>query len=270
LISEQQQECKLTVQKKRVRRFPFTEEQMADAFERFIVARRGLPGVGRVSKVFREVACQQGRPDFVAVAGRKRRFLSGNSVSLKLAGSLVLSFLHEGAGRTTAYLCEHSGLSLRTVRGALAELVKHRYVRRTPSGAFMASASRSLRTLEVVAIELKLDRPRRAVFQAQQCRAFAQRVLIVIPPSQLRTYRKYSVALRRWGIGVATFEPGSGEFVLCRKPRRSKPHSLQHQAYAMFQIFDESSRAMQWSDTGGRHPSTRCVGRGARRILKND
>lgn len=217
---------------------------MADAFERFIVDKRGLPGVGRISKIFREINCQQGRPDFVAIIGRKRRFLNGNRVSLKLAGSLVLSFLHEGAGRTPAYLCEHSGLSIRSVRQALAELSRHHYAKRTASGAFIANPSSSLHTVEVIAIELKLDRPRRAIFQAQQCRAFAQRVLIVVPPSQLRTYQRYKVALRRWGIGIATFDLGTTKFVLQRKPRAGKPHSKQHHAYAKFQLLDDVSRAV--------------------------
>ncbi len=231
------------VRRKPIRRFPYTEEQMAVAFERFIVAKCGLPGVGPISKIFREINCQQGRPDFVAIVGRKKRFLNGDTVSLKLAGSLVLSFLHEGAGRTPGYLCEHSGLSVRSVRQALAELVRHRYVKRTASGAFVANPASSLHTVEVMAIELKLDRPRRAIFQAQQCRAFAQRVLIVIPPSRLDAYRKYRLALRRWGIGIGTFDVTSDEFVLRRKPRSSKPHSKQHQAYAKFQLLDETSRA---------------------------
>ncbi|MGE0481707.1 MAG: hypothetical protein AB7Q17_14675 [Phycisphaerae bacterium] len=224
-------------------RFDYTECEMADAFERFVLGKRGLPGVGRVSKLFREVSCQQGRPDFVALMGPKHRFLKGSTVSLKLAGSIVLSLLHEGAGRTSAYLCEHSGLSLRSVQQALSELVRHRYVKCTGSGTYVANPSSSLQTVEVIAIELKLDRPRRAIFQAQQCRAFAQRVLIVVPPSQLGTYRKYKVALRRWGIGIATFDPVSGEFDLRRKPRSGRPHSKQHQAYAKFQLLHDASRA---------------------------
>ena len=50
------------------RRFPFTEEEMADAFERLLKAGRTLHGVGRFSRVFREVVCHHGRPDFVALA----------------------------------------------------------------------------------------------------------------------------------------------------------------------------------------------------------
>lgn len=223
-------------------RFEYTERQMADAFERFVLEKRGLPGIGRVSRLFREVPCQQGRPDFVALMGRKYRFLKGNTVSQKLAGSVVLSFLHEGVGRTPAYLCEHSGLSVRSIKQALGELVRHRYVNCTKTGAYLANPSSSLQTVEVMGIELKLDRPRRAIFQAQQCRAFAQRVLIVVPPSQLRTYRKYQVAIQRWGIGVATFDPGSCEFVLRRKPRSGRPHSKQHQVYAKFQLLEDASR----------------------------
>lgn len=222
-------------------RFAYSEEQMGDALERFLKAEGGLPGVGRFSRVFREVDCQQGRPDFIALSRARPSFLIGKSISVKLAGSLVLSLLHEGAPRTARYLSEKSGLSPRSVKQALTELVAHDYVNRTEHGSFVVSPKRSLRKVEVLAIELKLDRPRRALFQAQQARSFAQRVLIVVPPSQSRLYDKYKIALRRWGIGLGTFDPGTDEFELLRSPRSSRPRSLQHQAYALFQLIDESS-----------------------------
>src|SRR4051812_38358481 len=105
------------------RHFPYTEDEMADALERLLKAGRALPGVGRLSRVFREVDCQRGRPDFIALARGTTRFLNGKSISSKFAGSLVLSFLHERAPRSLSYLCEHSGLSLRAIRGATTELV---------------------------------------------------------------------------------------------------------------------------------------------------
>lgn len=216
---------------------------MADSFALFISLNNGLPGIGPISQVFREVDCQQGRPDFIAIPLGRRRFLSGKPVNLKLAGSLLLSFLHEGAPRTATYLCERSGLAGRTVRNAAAELVALGYAKRTASGAYVANSSRSMRDVQVLAIELKLDRPRRAVFQAQQARAFAQRVLIVVPPSQEGLYERYSVALRRWGIGLATYDPETQAFALCRTPRASKPRSRQHQAYAAFQLLDDASRS---------------------------
>jgi hypothetical protein len=220
--------------------FSYSEEEMADAFQQFMNEKRGLPGIGRFSRVFREIDCQQGRPDFIALSRTHKKFLTGNTITVKLAGSLVLSLLHENAMRTPEYLARHSGLSIRSVESALSELLVHKYVKRSASGAYFINSGRSLRAIEVVAIELKLDRPRRALFQAQQARSFAQQVLIVVPPRQAKLYEKYAVALRRWGIGLATFEPQTLEFSVCRAPRTSRPRSRQHQAYAMFQLLHDS------------------------------
>jgi len=218
------------------RRFPFTEEEMADAFERLLKAGRTLRGVGRFSRVFREVDCHRGRPDFVALAHGTTRFLAGRSVTVKFAGSLVMSFLHERAPRSLAYLCEHSGLSMRTVESAMDELVERKYVLRAESGSCLLNPSRPLRQVRVWAFELKLDKPRRAVFQAQQYRSFAQGVLIVVPPEQLALYDKFKLAIRRWGIGLASFNPLTEEFIVTRPPRIGRPHSRHHQAYALFQL----------------------------------
>jgi hypothetical protein len=95
--------------------------------------------------------------------------------------------------------------------------------------------------VQVWAFELKLDKPKRAVFQAQQYRSFAQRVMIVVPPNQYAIYKKFRLAMRRWGIGLATFDPTSLEFVVRRAPRLGHPHSRQHQAYALFQLLGDTS-----------------------------
>lgn len=209
---------------------------MADSFERLLRTGRSLPGVGRLSRVFREVDCQRGRPDFVALARGSTRFLTGKSISAKFSGSLMLSFLHERAPRSLAYLSEHSGLSMRVVSDATNELVHRRYAVRTQSGSFILNPARLLRQVQVWAFELKLDKPKRAVFQAQQYRSFAQRVLIVVPPRQLALYNRFQVPIRRWGIGLATFDPVTSEFRIHRPPRLGHPHSRHHQAYALFQL----------------------------------
>jgi hypothetical protein len=219
-----------------VRRFPFTEEEMADAFECVLNAGKTLPGVGRFSRVFREVDCHRGRPDFVALARGTTRFLAGKSITVTFAGSLVMSFLHERAPRSLAYVCEHSGLSRRTIESATDELVKRKYVLRTESGSCLLNPRRPLRQVRVWAFELKLDKPKRAVFQAQQYRSFAQGVLIVVPPEQLALYDKFELAMGRWGIGLASFNPLTEEFIVARPPRIGRPHSRHHQAYALFQL----------------------------------
>jgi len=221
------------------RRFPFTEEEMADAFERLLKAGRALPGVGRLSRVFREVDCHRGRPDFIALARGTTRFLTGRSITLKFAGSLVMSFLHDRSPRSTAYLREHSGLSLRSIKSAVNELVERKYVLRVGVDSFLLNPARPLRQVHVWAFELKLDKPKRAVFQAQQYRSFAQSVLIVAPPSQRPLYKNFAMAMRRWGIGFATFDPITDDFVIHRMPRVGAPHSRHHQAYALFQLLND-------------------------------
>ena len=223
------------------RSFCFTEKQMADAFERLLRDGRPLPGLGSFARVFREVDCQRGRPDFIALARGTGRFFSGKGIALKFAGSLVLSFLHNCAPRSAKYLQGHTGLTYRTVQAAIHELLNSRYVLRTGNGAYVLNPGRPLRQVQVWAFELKLGKPKRAVFQAQQYRSFAQRVLIVVPPGQMAVYSKFRVAMRRWGIGLATFDPIRSEFLIRRLPRPSQPHSKQHQAYALFQLLQAAS-----------------------------
>ena len=240
--SERQRECRGMLKSTASRqKFAYSEEEMANSLEMYMCERRGLPGIGRFIRVFREIPCQQGRPDFIAITRSPRKFLNGSVISVKLAASLILSLLHENAKRTPEYLLRSSGLSSRSVDAALSELAYHKYAIRSKSGAYSLNSNRLLRKTEVVAIELKLDKPRRAVFQAQQARSFAQQVLIVVPPNQADAYGKYAVALQRWGIGLATFEPRNRIFAVCRAPRRSRPRSRQHQAYAMFQLLQEST-----------------------------
>lgn len=218
----------------------YSEKEMGDVFEQFMRDKRGLPKIGRFSKIFREIDCQQGRPDFIALTGRKPNFLKGQPISVKLAGSLVLSMLHEEAPRTETYLARSTGLSKRSVQEALSELHSQRYIKRLQTGAYVINPARCFRSADVLAIELKLKNAKRAIFQAQQACSFAQRVLIVVPPDQINIYSKYDVVLKRWGIGIASFDPNNNDFVLTRTPRAILPKSRQHQAYAMLQLLDDS------------------------------
>jgi len=219
----------------------YSEKEMADAFEQFMRDHRGLPKVGRFTRIFREIDCQQGRPDFIALAGRKPSFLKGQPISVKLAASLVLSLLHEEAPRTEPYLARSTGLTARSVCTALEQLGAQRYVKRLKTGAYVINSARCLRRPEVVAIELKLKNARRAVFQAQQACAYAQRVLIVVPTSHVGAYKNYETALGRWGIGLATFDVNESKFDMVRMPRLNEPRSRQHRSYAMLQLLEDDS-----------------------------
>lgn len=211
---------------------------MADAFHELLSQRISLPGVGRLTRVFREIDCHRGRPDFIALAHGTSRFLKGKGVEAKAAGSLILSFLHSRSPRSLQYLAKHSGLSMRTVQKVTSELLTRRHVLQTETGSLTLNAARRLWEVQVWAFELKIDNPRRALFQAQQFRLFAHHALIVVPPSQIHLYEKYSESMERWGIGLARFDPLGGEFVVERAPRRGDPQSRHHQAYALFQMLN--------------------------------
>lgn len=221
-----------------VSRPSFTEEDMADAFERLLTTGSSIPGIGRLTRVFREIDCHRGRPDFIALAHGTSRFLTGKTIAAKAAGSLLMSFLHHRAPRSAAYLARHSGLSVRTVRGVTDELLTQRYALQTDSGALLLNPVRRLWEVQVWAFELKIDKPRRALVQAQQYRLFAQRAMIVVPPTQVHLYGKHGESMRRWGIGLASFDPRSAHFAVHRRPRMGGPQSRQHQAYTLLQLLD--------------------------------
>jgi hypothetical protein len=111
---------------------------------RLLKTGRTLPGVGRLSRVFREIDCHRGRPDFIALGRGSTRFLTGKSITLKFAGSLVMSFLHGRAPRSVGYQCRHSGLSLRTVKAAVDELVKRKYALRTGNWSYLTNPAHPL------------------------------------------------------------------------------------------------------------------------------
>ena len=84
--------------------FGYSEEEMAQAFERLLLSENGLPGVGVFNKIYREISCHQGRPDFIAL-----RYSSTsdqyNEVNIPgLVGPTILTILKPMAPRTFEYL----------------------------------------------------------------------------------------------------------------------------------------------------------------------
>jgi len=56
------------------RRFAYTEEEMGHAFEKLLTTKSGINGIGPFNRVFREVNCQRGRPDFIAFKSGRSNF----------------------------------------------------------------------------------------------------------------------------------------------------------------------------------------------------
>ena len=95
------------------------------------------------------------------------------------------------APRTLQYLLQEAEYSASSVKRSLAFLEKLGFIEQTPKGSYILGSAEELLKPEVWAFELKLSDSKRAVFQAQQCKAFAEKVIIVVPPSQAKNYDRF-------------------------------------------------------------------------------
>jgi len=225
---------------RRKKRFAYTEDQMAVAFERVLKSRQGLAGLGPFWRVFREVDCHRGRPDFVAIEGKQKFRVEANS--LGFVAATVLALLRPSAHRSLNYLVTKSGFSRPSVRLAIRDLKRLGHIRQSDKGeSYTLDPRRNLFDVEVWAFELKLDKPKRAIFQAQQYRLFAQKVLIVVPPTQVASYTKHHGTMERWGIGLASFDPDTKQFSVEIAARWGEPVSKQQQIFALGRLLDRKA-----------------------------
>lgn len=209
---------------------------MANAFQIALQSHEGLEGVGVFDAVYREVSCRQGKPDFIAL-----RYVScgesPNGLHVPgLVGPAVLHILKPRATRTLDYLVKSIEFNRESIRRALRHLLDKGYVEQTKSGSYRLASVFSKPNPEIWSFELKLSNPKKAVFQAQQSRAFAERAIIVIPLGQERNYERFRKTMQRWHIGLATFDPVTGAFRFVRKGRKTQALSRTHRLYALSQM----------------------------------
>lgn len=217
-------------------RFGYTEEQMANAFQELLLSHGGLPGVGVFDSIFRELSCRQGRPDFIGL-----RYLSPPTTSIispvsGIVAPSILNLLKPSSPRTLDYIILHSEFGRASIRKSLEHLIDSGQVEQTDRGTYRLGVASKNHKPEIWFFELKLNNPRKAVFQAQQSRAFAERAIIVVPPGQEKNYKRFSVVMQRWSIGLATFDIATGNFFFVRKGRRARAFSQTHRLYALAQM----------------------------------
>ena len=217
-------------------RFGYSEEEMGDAFASLLESAEGLPELGLFHAVYREVSCRQGRPDFIALRYASNQKRDDHFHVPGLVAPSIINKLQPKAPRTLDYLLACLEFSPDSIRKTLRQLVEHAIVERMDSGSYRLSVN-SLRQLpEMWSFELKLDNPKRAVFQAQQSRAYAERAIIVVPPGQEKNYDRFRETMRRWHIGLATFDMDTAVFRFVRKGRKARALSRTHQLYAFSQL----------------------------------
>lgn len=216
--------------------FSYSEAEMAEAFQRLLLSENGLPGVGRFGAIYREISCCQGRPDFIAL-----RFKSSsdqrNSISAPgLVGPAILQNLKPKAPRTFDYLIGKLEFGRESIRKSLRLMIENGYIEQVESGAYRLSTEMNHEKPEIWTFELKLNNPKKAVFQAQQSRAYAERAIIVVPPGQGRNYERFRETMQRWHVGLSTFDPTTGVFRFIRKGRKARALSPTQQFYTLSQM----------------------------------
>jgi len=220
-----------------------SELQMANAFENLLNSKEGIKGFPGFNSTFREVACQQGIADFIAITGNKieelnNSFFESNTISLN-SYSLIISLLKSRSPRTENFLVSSSGLTRNTVRKVLKELEENEAICKTEKGAIILSPNWGLPKLELWAFELKLKDWKRALFQTLQYKAFANRVVIVLPEEKETIINKNLDVFKKLQVGVIIFNMHNLSNKVMLKPPRINPSSRRHSLFALGKIASE-------------------------------
>ena len=103
--------------------FGYSEEEMAQAFQRLLLSNDGLPGVGLFNAIYREIPCRQGRPDFLALRHISTSGYRENMSVPGLVGPAILQNLKPKAPRTFNYLVKKLEFSQDSIRRSLLQLI---------------------------------------------------------------------------------------------------------------------------------------------------
>ena len=200
----------------------------------------GLPRLSASSPgpLVPEIEFMQGRPDFVCASYPTRKSSHrkaeriGGLISTTSSASL-LSHLKPLAPRSVEYLRAQTGLSNGNFEQIVRKLRSENLIKVKANKNQRLLSAPSLPAAEVCVFELKLEKWRRAVFQALQYRVAANRVAIVMPAKLVHRIEPFGDRLRDFGVGVISLDTSSGEFRTIIHPRKNKPLSLRHYYFAL-------------------------------------
>ncbi|MBN1576220.1 MAG: hypothetical protein JW913_06710 [Chitinispirillaceae bacterium] len=209
---------------------------MAQAFERLLLSDNGLPEVGSFDAIYREISCRQGRPDFIALRYKSSSNQRKNIHVPGFVGPAILQNLKHKAPRTFDYLTSRSGFGRESSRKSLRRMIENGYIEQLENGAYRLAIDMNHEKPEIWTFELKLNNTKKAVFQAQQSRAYAERAIIVVPPGQEKNYERFRETIQRWHVGLATFNPITEVFRFIRKGRKARAFSPTQQIYTLSQM----------------------------------
>ena len=216
-----------------------SEEKFSDLFtERYLEG--GLP---RISGLFpgplvAELDFVQGRPDFVCASYPTRKSSHnkagriGNAISSP-SGANLLAHLKPHALRSTDYLRNQTGLTNGVFENAIENLKAQKLIKIERRESNVLVSAPNLPQAEVCVFELKIEKWRRAVFQALQYRVAANSVAIVMPSHFIHRIEPFGENLRKFGIGVISLDTNSGKFRIVIHPKKNRPLSMRHHYLAL-------------------------------------
>jgi hypothetical protein len=205
-----------------------SEEQLAVAFEEVITNGAWASYYSPFTRMLREVACLQGRPDFVGLhAGATNISMDQTdqlAAVLKVPSTTrILSLLHYAAPRTEKYLLRASGFSLPVVRRL----------------TYVLSSSFPKIQWELWAFEIKVDHWQRALYQALQYRAFAHRVTVVLPERWVHRAEHNINRFSLLNVGVIALDVDKKAIRFINRPKKRSPASRFHNLFALGKFLHE-------------------------------
>ena len=138
--------------------------------------------------------------------------------------SRILSLLKPQAVRSEDYLLTRSGVSKRTFRYWLDSLSETELVQEVSEDRWILGPDFCFPEMEICSFEFKLDKWKRALYQAKRYRTFSHRVFVVMPPESVSSALEARETFERFNIGLMTHD-ADGESKVLIPSRKREPIS---------------------------------------------
>ncbi len=148
------------------------------------------------------------------------------------------SLLRKSVGIREDRLEESLGLSIRTIRKHVRDLLKVGIIEKTSTNLLKLRKEFDIPKVEIWAFELKLNNWKRAFYQAQRYRGFSHNIVVVMPDKRLNAAKDNIESFLRINVGLASLSR-NGDLEFISKPKKKRPSSKGHYLYSLGKILTE-------------------------------
>jgi hypothetical protein len=217
-----------------------TEDGLSVVFEALLESAAWRGKYPQLRSLSKELPCRQGIPDYVATTSMIHLpTASRKAVASALttpACARLLSLLKPVAVRSDAYLCRASGLSARVVSRSLRHLMESNLIEERGESRWVLSPVVASLAYELWAFELKLADWQRALYQALQYRAFADRAVVVVPDEMAGRFERNQERFERFGVGLVAIGGDGNSLREIVAVQKNTPQSRLHRYFALGQF----------------------------------